>query len=265
MVTMRGWVRWPGSCPESQAEALYAAMATSRFLVLSLTVLAPLSVGLMACGPSINQAAKTDIDRQVGALQASGKSFKPPVGFDPMPLAVGQWVQYKSIDEDGKPSITTHKIVGQKGDAYWFETTSKTYYGENSTAFLMRMGDRRNPETIDVMDIWIRNPDGTEMQYPPGLVNLMMKSMFGGSMSMLSVNWDNKPQEDVSVTAGSFSRCYKARATASILGVSATTDTWGHSSVPISGTVKSLGVDRKLSMDLIDFGERGARSVFSKL
>src|SRR5690606_5483685 len=75
----------------------------------------------VGCGPSVNQAAKAEVDRRVAALSQTGARFEAPQALEPRPLAVGQWVEYKTVDEDGKPAFMKQKIVGQQGSAFWFE------------------------------------------------------------------------------------------------------------------------------------------------
>src|SRR5689334_7039222 len=82
--------------------------------------------------PSIDAAAKADVDRRVAAMQASQRAVPPPTSAEPLPLAVGQWVMVKSIDQDNQPSIMTTKIVGQQDDAWWLETSIDNYYGHTA-------------------------------------------------------------------------------------------------------------------------------------
>jgi len=76
-----------------------------------------------ACGPSIDAAAKADIDGRVSALRSGTQSFPPPTVAMPLPLAPGQWVQLKTVDDKGQPGFMTYKIVGADGDAFWIEMT----------------------------------------------------------------------------------------------------------------------------------------------
>src|SRR5712671_4224711 len=74
---------------------------------------------LPACAPSIDAAAKADIDRRVAALGAPHQSFSAPSGFVPMPFAAGQWTRHKLVDDKGQPSFMTYKVLAQEGDAFW--------------------------------------------------------------------------------------------------------------------------------------------------
>lgn len=214
-----------------------------------------------ACGPSIDQAAKADIDRRLASLSASGQSFTPPTTFEPMPLGPGQWAEYKAIDGDGKPSFMKMKIVGQDADAYWFEIESQTYQGRSAMLYLMRIGDRRNPDSIEIRAVRQMDKDGDVQVFPPEMI-AMMQSMYRSGLTMLTVTWENQPQEDAAVPAGSFAACFKVRSEVSVMGFRSSSMTWSHPLVPLSGMVRSQGLDNPGTMELVAFGTTGARSVF---
>ena len=72
-----------------------------------------------------------------------------------------------------------------------------------------------------------------------------------------------RPVEDLkrpSMLAAYFSGCFKARTDASWGAWHAASTAWMHPLVPISSLVKSEGIDRPSSMDLVGFGETGATS-----
>jgi hypothetical protein len=69
---------------------------------------------------------------------------------EPMPLAPGQWAKYKIVDEEGHPSIATYKVVGEEAGAHWIEFEQETYYGETVTLMLSNLGNRRDPDTIEI-------------------------------------------------------------------------------------------------------------------
>lgn len=213
------------------------------------------------CGPSINDAAKSDIDRRVAALRNGGPAFTGPLGFAPKPLAVGQWTTFKMTDEDKKPSFLTHKITGQQGNAFWFETTSETYYGKTTTAILLDPGDRTNPASMDIQAVKTKDADGRVNEMPKEMLGLM-RSMWQQSLAVLVVTWEGKPQEDASVPGGTFAQCFKAKTDAAWGPFKSSSMVWAHSEVPISGTVKTEGLDKPFSMELVQFGESGAKSDF---
>ena len=95
---------------------------------------------LGGCAPSFDPTAKADIDGRLATLQEAGKTVPAPPGFDPMPLATGQWVQYKMIDDKGRPSFLTYKVLGEQAGAYWIETLHETYFGRTAQKMLIAFG-----------------------------------------------------------------------------------------------------------------------------
>jgi len=92
-----------------------------RALVLIAPALLPALV-LASCSPSVDAAAKADVDRRGATFSASGKRFEAPTAPTPMPLAAGQWVTYKMVDKKGEPSLTTLNVVGQDAVNFWYES-----------------------------------------------------------------------------------------------------------------------------------------------
>jgi hypothetical protein len=211
--------------------------------------------------PSINDAAKADVDRRVGALQPNARVVPPPTVAEPMPLAVGQWATFKQTDSDGKPAIVSYKIVGMQDGAYWYEMSMDTYYGHSAMRMLVAVGDRRDPRSIDIRAVISKDYQGRVQEMPPSMLG-MMKSSYGSMVDQLTITWDQLPQEDTQVTAGTFAACYKTRSTVELMGQSTTSDAWFHPAVPVNGMVRSVGVDRPMTMELIDFGVEGAASEF---
>ena len=83
-----------------------------------------------ACGPSIDPAAKADIDRRVATLAPGAQTFPAPAVFAPRPMAVGQWTMHKMLDDKGQPSFMTYKIVGEEAGAFWIEVVREDYFGK---------------------------------------------------------------------------------------------------------------------------------------
>src|SRR3954454_7431297 len=117
-------------------------MPTVRLPVPSLSVASvavPAAISSAGCGPSIDPAAKADIDRRVSVLQAGSNAVPAPAPgmFAPLPFAVGQWTQYKMTNDKNEPSFLTYKIVGQDGDAVWLEVVNETYAGKTIQKMLV--------------------------------------------------------------------------------------------------------------------------------
>ena len=216
---------------------------------------------LGACGPSIDPAAKADIDGRVAALQSGGSTLPAPLSFEPMPLAAGQWVQYKMVDEKGQPSFLTYKVLGQEGGAFWIETLHESYTGRTAQKLLIAFGSRTDPGQIEIRAVVTLDRRGTVNPMPPSMMPLV-QSMFKGVVSSLVIYWQGLPQESATVPAGRFDGCYRARNEAQWGPWSSMTDSWRHPAVPLSGVVRSQGVDRPFTVELVAFGTTGATPDF---
>ncbi|HVV15742.1 MAG TPA: hypothetical protein VHH90_00960 [Polyangia bacterium] len=229
------------------------------FSVAAAVVLATMSLG--GCGPSIDPAAKADIDRRVGLLQAGGDVMPPPATFMPMPLAVGQWSQYKMTDDKGQPSFMTYKIVGEDNGAYWIEILHETYFGANAQRMLMAFGSRTDPNQVEIRGVVTRDSAGRINEMPATMMPLL-QSMFKGVVSSLIMSWQGLPQEPAAVPAGRFDGCFHARTSAQWGPWKSTADSWSHPAVPINGVVRTQGVDHPFTMELVAFGTTGATASF---
>jgi hypothetical protein len=223
---------------------------------------AVLAAGLFvaACGPSIDPAARADVDRRASELRPGAEAFGAPAAPSPMALGVGQWATYKAVDNNGRPSFVTMKIVGEQAGAFWYETLQESYYGRQGLRMLVDFGDRRRPESLKIKSAKIRDTKGRVTEYPEELIGFM-NSMLRGQMGPITVDWTGLPQEDAAVPAGRFVSCYKGRSEVSWAGMHSVSTAWGHPTVPISGMVRSVG-DNGMTMDLVAFGTSGAQSDF---
>ena len=213
-----------------------------------------------ACGPSVDAAAKADIDRRVAALAGRGQSYPAPASATPMPFAVGHWATYKFVDDKGQPSFMTMKLVGQEGSDYWYEMANDSYYGKTGVRMLVDFGDRLHPESITIKAAKLRDAKGQIIDYPPAMIGLM-NSTLRGQLGPIVLNYNGLPQEDVSVPAGKFTGAYKGRSEVTFAGFKSASVVWGHTAVPLSGMVRSQG-DNNTTGELIDFGTTGAKSDF---
>jgi hypothetical protein len=224
-------------------------------LLGSLTLLA-----VTACN-SIDPAAKADIDRRVAALGAPKQSYGAPAGFQPMPLSAGQWTRHKLVDEDGQPSFLTYKLLSQEADAFWIEAVTESYSGTTMMKMLVAIPNRTDPASIDIRAVSLKDRKGNIQVIDPMVLSLV-KDTYRSSLSTMIINWQGLPQEDAVVPAGSFTGCFKARTDAAWGPWRSANLSWSHSGVPISGLVRSQGIDKPTKMELVDFGLSGAVSQF---
>jgi hypothetical protein len=228
-----------------------------RLLGLATLTLALLS----ACGPSIDAAAKADIDRRVAALGPSQQTFPAPSGFVPMPFAAGQWTRHKLVDDKGQPSFVTYKILAQEGDAFWMEIVTDSYTGRTMMKMLVAIPNRMDPSSIDIRAVSIKDRAGHVTNIDGPLLQ-MLRGSYQSAVSTLVISWQGLPQEDANVPAGAFAGCFRARTDASWGPWHSANTSWSHAAVPVSGLVKSQGIDKPTSMELVEFGLSGAVSEF---
>jgi hypothetical protein len=219
------------------------------------------ALALAACGPSIDPAAKADIDGRLAALQSGGGTIAAPPSFEPMPLVAGQWSQYKMVDDKGQPSFLTYKVLGEEGGAFWIETLHESYFGRTAQKMLIAFGSRTDPSQIEIRAVVTLDRRGNVNPMPPTMMPLL-QSMFKGVVSALVITWRGLPQEAASVPAGRFDGCVRARSEAQWGPWKSTADSWRHPAVPLSGLVRSQGIDRPFTMELVAFGTSGATPDF---
>lgn len=246
-------VAWP-TLPPSALSSISRVLAKAAGVAL-------LVAGAAACSPSIDPAAKADIDRRVSMLKPGDATMPAPTGFTPMPFATGQWTQYKMVNDKGEPSFFTQKIIGQEGDAVWLETVHESYQGRMVTKMLASFGNRTDPGQVQILAMATKDQKGNVNELPREMMP-MMQGMYKSAVSMLVINWQGLPQEAAVVPAGRFESCFKARTEAKWGPWSNVSDAWAHPAVPLSGTVRSQGVDKPFTMELVAFGTSGARSEF---
>lgn len=227
-------------------------------LALVLPLIASLS--LLSCGSSVNPALKSSIDKRVLSFpQSSDNVYEAPDKAEPLPIAVGQWARYKLTDDDNNPALMTYKVVGEDAGAYWLETVRETYTERQVTLLLVKLGDRRSLEGIEVRAMKQKTDDDSVMEFPGAMLSLM-QSLWKPSLESMVIDWQGKEQDDARVPAGVFKRCYQAYTTVSLFGSSKSTRNWSHPAVPMSGSVRTQSVDSTFSMVLLEFGLDGATS-----
>jgi hypothetical protein len=214
---------------------------------------------LASCATGLDSAAREDIDRRVKALSPPSQTFPAPLAPTPLPLAVGQWTQHELLDDQGRPSFLTMKLVGEDLGSYWVELVEETYSGRRVTKLLVYFGDRSTPAALDIRAIKSRVGTGPIKDGSPEDLRAS-RTDWAGVLSMLAVSWQGLPQEDARAPAGIFAGCFKRETEESWGPLLSKSVTWSHPTVPLSGLVRSQGVERRNGLQLIAFGEKGALS-----
>ena len=160
-----------------------------------------------------------------------------------------------------EPSFLTYKVTGQDGDAVWLEVMNDSYQGRMIQKILVAFGNRTDPSQVQLRAISTKDTKGRVNEVPPAIVS-MMQGMYRSTIAGLIINWQGMPQESVSVPAGRFEGCFKRRTEAQYGMFKSTADSWSHPAVPLSGAVRSQGVDHQFTMELATFGTSGAVNEF---
>jgi hypothetical protein len=219
------------------------------------------ALALNACDEAIEQGADADINRRPMVLRPGGDTVPAPAGFDPMPIAVGQWAQYEMVDDKGRSSLLTYKVLAARRGAFWIETMHETSTGRIAQKMLVAFGSRSDPNQIDVRAVVTLDRRGHVSPVPPEEIPAM-RVRFLGVVAALTTDWRGTPQETTSVPAGRFEGCYHGRTEAQWGSWRSLADSWRHPAVPLSGLVRSQGIDRRFTMSLVAFGTNGATADF---
>ena len=224
-------------------------------------LLAPLlaATAALACSPSIDPAAKADLDRRLGTIPIAEQTYPAPRSFLPMAFAVGQWTQHRMLDEENQPSLLTYKRVGEENGGTWIETVTETYRGRQVMKMLVEQLGGRNPGLMQIRAVKIKDRKGEVTEMDPNVLPVA-QALYRNALSTLSLGWEGKPQEDVQVAAGTFAGCYKVQANASWGPWQGASVSWSHPAVPLSGLVRSRRLDKRGTLELVNFGEQGAQS-----
>jgi hypothetical protein len=218
------------------------------------------SLGIAACGPMVDSAAKADLDRQLAQIKTSEETYPPAESFLPMAFVVGQWTEHRITDERGVTALVTYKLVGQQDGAFWLETVSESYQGRDVTKMLVALTAGRDPAGMEIRALRIKK--GKEAPVDVGADALTtVREQYRSSLDLLATSFDTDQKDDVRVPAGHFIGCYKVQ----------TAGPWGpwhtpsvvcsHPSVPLSGVVRAHVAGNKARvMDLVGFGLTGAES-----
>ena len=216
---------------------------------------------LASCGPSIDAAAKADLDRRLAQLPASEETFPPSESYLPMAFVIGQWTEHRITDDKGRVSLVTYKLVGQDNGAYWIETVTESYEGREAVKMLVALLSGRDPAGMEIRAIRIKKGKGAPVDVDPGAL-LDARAQYRPSLDLLASSFEGQEKDDMRVPAGHFIGCYKAETPGPWGPFRAPSIVCSHPSVPLSGVVRAKPVGKIGLMELVNFGATGAESEF---
>lgn len=215
---------------------------------------------LTGCVPSIDPAAKANVDARIARLRAQTVTIPAPApeAIESMAPAVGQWAQYKMTLPNGEAKFLMQKIVGEEGGALLVEIVHDAYQGRSVEQLLVAVGDRRDPKKVELRAVKVKDEKGRLTML--SRTDLWVARNRMGPVSIywddamdvsLVISWRGKPQASTAVVAGRFEGCYHTRAP---MG-----EAWSHPSVPLGGLVRKQD-KQGFASELVAYGTSGAQS-----
>jgi hypothetical protein len=214
-----------------------------------------------ACGPTVDPAARADLDRHLAQVTTSEETYPPSESFLPMAFVVGQWTEHRITDDHGVTALLTYKLVGEENGGYWLETINESYQGREATKMLVVLLAGRDPAGMEIRALKIKKGKGAPVDVDPGDL-LSLRAQYRGALDLLAMSFEGEDKDDMRVPAGHFIGCYKVE----------TKGPWGpwhapslvcsHPSVPLSGVVRAKAIGKPGVMELVGFGVTGAESEF---
>ena len=214
---------------------------------------------LAACGPTVDPAARADLDHHLAQITTSEETFPPSESYLPMAFVIGQWTQHRITDDKGKTSLVTYKLVGQEAGAYWLEIVNEAPEGREAAKMLVAMLSGRDPAGMEIRELKIKHGKDAPIDVDPGTL-LDVRAKYRGALDLLAMSIEGQEKDDLRVPAGHFIGCYKVL----------TPGPWGpwqlpsavcsHPSVPLSGVVRATLNGKQGLIELVGFGASGAES-----
>jgi hypothetical protein len=228
---------------------------------LRLAGLASLVCLAAGCGPSIDRAAKADLDKHLAAVTTSQETYPPSESFLPMAFHVGQWTQHRVVDAKGNTSLLTYKLVGQEDGGYWLEMVTETPQGREAVKLHVALLGGRDPAGMEIRAIRIKK--NNELPVNVDAADLpTVRPRYRGALDLLTVWFEGNLKDDAHVPAGRFIGCYTNRTSAPWGPWQQPTLLCSHPSVPLSGVVRAQTTSKTGLMELVAFGVTGAESEF---
>jgi hypothetical protein len=229
-------------------------------VVLLLLVVSPSGL-LIGCGPSVDPAAKADLDRLLAQVTTSEETFPPSESFLPMAFVVGQWTEHRLTDDLGAAALLTYKLVGQENGAYWLETVTQSAKGREAVKMLVAFTQGRDPAGMEIRALRTKKGKAAPVDVDPGAL-LDVRAQYRPSLDLLASSFEGQEKDDVRVPAGHFIGCYRAETPGPWGPFRAPSIICAHPSVPLSGIVRARPVGKIGLMELVNFGVTGAESEF---
>jgi hypothetical protein len=212
-----------------------------------------------ACGPTIDAAAKADLDRRLSQITTSEETYPPSESFSPMAFVIGQWTEHRVTDDRGRKSLVTSKLVGQENGAYWLETITETETGREAAKMLVAMLSGRDPTGMEIRALRIKKGEDAAVDVDPGTLP-EVRARYRAALDLFALTVDGDQKDDLRVPGGHFIGCYRVETQGPWGPLQTPSDVCSHPSVPLSGVVRAQPLGKPGLIELVSFGVSGAES-----
>jgi hypothetical protein len=232
-----------------------------RQAIMMTIVLMTAALLFVGCGPKADPAMVSKVNGFFAT--SSSEIYKGSGIFKPMPLAVGQFVIHGNTEDNGKRSVSRTAIVGREARGWIIESYTVNESSEGCSQMLVAgLEDIHKPrgfENIDILWVKIKDENG-QIQTIEGPPLMMAKGFYKRALQSFDVSamTNQGSGADVTVPAGTFKNTFNADSEVSVIGMKFRSKSWFHEKVPVSGMVKSITDEGKMTSELLDFGLSGA-------
>ncbi len=233
---------------------LLSALLACKSLKEKVSGAAPVASASAAAAASATGSAAAGGELPVGGGMAA------PTSPLPRPLKTGQFVRYKVLDK-GKESEMSYSVVGAEADAHWIQFVTAPKGRRVVIQLLLHIGDRNHPKSAKLLAVKMKM--GSMVREFRGAMLARLKREVSGAMAELTVpGLQGLEQEDVTVPAGTFKSAYKRESTVTLYGFHDRSRQWLHTGLPLLTLVKAQSVNKDHTMELVEYGETGAKNEF---
>ncbi len=224
---------------------------------------------LNACGTMAPPKPDPLLVNQIDSYfsKAKNMTYKASGPFSkPIPYKIGQYVVV-GMTSPTERSVSKTSIVGKEQGGWILETHSLTQTAENiSQMLIVGLENVTATGSLDDIDIiWLKMKNNDQpVQKIDGVMLSVMERFIQSSLMDIVVRIQTDPTAGgtVKVIAGTFKGTTKTRGEVSFLGKKYTSDSWMHTAVPINGMVKSITKKEDQTIELLEFGLKGAKRSF---
>ncbi|MDI3291250.1 hypothetical protein [Polyangium sp. 15x6] len=193
------------------------------------------------------------------------KEYPAAESFALKPLAVGQWIRLAVEPKGAPPSQVFVRIVGQEGEAFWYEIELNTPTGTSVSQFLVENAASKGFDKNAIRKMRTKADDGPVQEQAEPREAILKAAE--GVLEFVTIpspppDFTKVERKEAKVAAGLFQGCFVYEAEHEEGGVKVKETVFRHPAVPLTGFVRSEGTRGRAAVakELLEVHESGARS-----